>query len=483
VLGNPALKTVSAVASLSGELWLKSEEITDLEKALWRLRKIFVDQWHLPCSFAIVEENSTEGVNGTRKRLADEVDRLKKGKDGEMAFPGLPWFAPCLIQPDRFANEWYPKRVDDEKDKRRALLCESSSRRFERGQSTLAEYFHLFKTNGYSEMPIELADFRYGEQNSFIAVIRLDADRSGKIFEEHAWSNWKELTICSEALEKRLKESLAEAANEILQISPSPQSNSSFPISPMIRAGEDYLIVVRRDLAVPLTLRLMEIYEDAIAKDEHLNLLCDRENKLTLSGSILFARLAYPFSVLDEIAMNLEHSAKEFRQGKREGCVDVYWLDSSAREAPLAQRRKHLLYWHGSIAHQLFSTPWTRTQLRAVWEAVEILRAAPRNARIPRSKWHDLLETLTLGKPLSEFAWKMWLSGLSDDQRNLLEEITSKLTKVSLWPSKQEGARQQPALWFEQDCGPDKPHPFVTVIRDLFRVLEMATVSGSEQPR
>lgn len=478
VLDEAAMNGIGTISSLSGELWLRSEQLPPLEETLWKLRQCFVEEKHLPCSFAIIVENTDDPVKVTRRKLEAEVRRVKSGKDGDMAFPALPWFAPCLMQPDRFANEWFPRRADSEQNKRRALLCTASSKRFERGNQTLNEYFERFQQYGYKE-PNDLDDFRCGDLNSFIGIIHLDADRNGDVFREFDWADWDQLTRCSEALAKCLNEALDSAVSETLR--KAAPISEKFPISPMIAAGDDFLLVTRRDLAIPLVLNLMKQYESAANNDADLKIIRGDET-LTLSGSILFARRAYPFSVLSEISADLERSAKSFRKDssdpQHQGCIDIYWLDSSAREDPHEQRRKHDRYRHGAHSYQLFSAPWTRAQLQAVWEAASALKSAPEGERIPRSKWHDILDALKLGDPLSQFAWRMWRNGLNGKQRKLLNGETAKLINAGLWSSDPEKAP-----WIEKSVGDVEENRQVTVLHELHRVLETITIAGgAERP-
>jgi len=455
---------LQVITSLSGELWLRSTDLAHLEKTVWSLREALVNEEQLPCSFAIVEEAEDAAVKDIRGILEAEVKRIKDGKTGEMAFSALPWFAPCLIQPDQFANQWYPKQVS----KRRDLLSDASSRRSAVGDQALSHYRDLLPDCGYANFANDLDDFQCGDENSFIGIIRLDADRSGSIFRESDWKSWEQMTAASNALVRCLDESLRKA---ILDSVPSaPRISDVFPISPLIRAGEDFLIVSRRDVAIPLTLQLMENYEKAANDDEDLK--CVRNStRLTLSGSILFARRAFPFSVLDELSRDLEHSAKEFRksiQGDSQGCVDVYWLDSSAREDPIDQRNKSSRYAYGGALHHRFSSPWTLGQLKAIWNAVNLLAKAKEGARIPRGKWHEILGTLRFGAPVSQFAWRVWRSGLNDDQRKLIDNVSEGLKEVGLWPTDEAQAPWIRKMFVQENA-------FVTVLYDLHRALEAIT--------
>lgn len=471
-----AAPAVEAIKTVSGELWLRSEQLANLEHVLWQLRECFVRKLYLPCSFAIVEADGNESVGEIQDRLTAEIKRVKNEKAGEMAFPALPWFAPCLIQPDLYANQWQPKIAEHDQHKRRALLNRASAVRFKRGSETLTSYTHRFAEFGEFELPDDLSDFRYGSNNPFIGLIRLDADRSGDVFNSE-WSDWKELTKCSEAFEGCLKDALDFAVRETLR--EAKATSRTFPISPMIAAGEDFLIVARRDLVIPLTFHLIEKYEELANREGCVLAEISDTRRLTLSGGILFARLAYPMSVLNEIVAQLEHSAKALNRtladAKKEGCVDVYWLDSSARESPLEERKRESRYKHGRTnQYWISSAPWRVSELRAIWDATNTLLNAPPEAKIPRGKWHDIEKLLRLGMPLSGFAWRKWQNGLGRDQRGALRGALEPLQKVSLWPDQES---EEP--WMKKHMG-GQISPYVTALNDIHRIMEMVRIPSNQ---
>jgi len=464
-----AVPLVKPIKVVSGELWLRyeHEDLAELEKALWTLRERFVRELQIPCSFVIVEELNGDPILDTQKKLTDEVSRVKNGKASEIGFPALPWFAPCLIQPDLFATEWHT----DREHRRRVLLNQASVVRLKQGSKTLERYLNRFPKYHFKQ-PNSFDDFRCGEENSWFAVIRLDADRNSKVFTEHPWTNWDELTKCSEAIERSLKSALDFAVQETIKTART--TTETFPISPMIAAGEDFLIVARRDLAIPLTLHLMKKYQELANANDCLQSVTSGNDQLTLSGGILFARLAYPFSQLNEIVTDLEHSSKSHRAtqstSNERGCVDLYWLDSSGRESPIEQRARELRYRHGlADIYQLFSTPWTDDQFEAVWDSANNLL----DAGIARGKWHDIQRLLRLGMPLSGLAWKMWQNDLEKTQRDKLRDALTALRAVELWPLQAEQGEEP---WIKKsEIGSDSS-PYVTVLDELHRIIEMIRV-------
>jgi len=53
---------VTLIKVASGDIWMRAEELVDLETCLWQFRQKIVYELGLPCSFAIVEERSRSPI-------------------------------------------------------------------------------------------------------------------------------------------------------------------------------------------------------------------------------------------------------------------------------------------------------------------------------------------------------------------------------------------------------------------------------------
>ena len=145
----PQDSRVTLIKVASGDIWVRSEKLDDLEAYLWKFRQKIVRDLRLPCSFAIVEEELTD-LKATSTRLTKAIREVKEQKSGEVGHLSLPWFSPCQIQPAEPANHWYPTWEKDEQHKRRALISESSLKRLERGFETLQEYYYMSTQPGHA---------------------------------------------------------------------------------------------------------------------------------------------------------------------------------------------------------------------------------------------------------------------------------------------------------------------------------------------
>jgi len=295
-LGNRIPEGIDTIKSASGDLWFKADDLSTLTNFLWTLRREIVDRLNLPCSFAIHLE--TGQAQEDRLALTRQMKRIKASKSGEVGHISLPWCAPCQIQPNLVANYWYPNRENHDQLKRRALISANSKARLKRGRKTMEEYYRAFPIidRRNLEYPDSLNDFA-PDSDSYLAVLRFDADGATKFFEklelDNGWNNFKE---CSTAMQQCLETAMNEAFNSTIEIAKFTPKNRKVPISPLIAAGDDFLVVIRRDLALPFALALLEEYTQATSRSEILKAHTPADDTLTLSGAIVFARAGFPFS-------------------------------------------------------------------------------------------------------------------------------------------------------------------------------------------
>lgn len=154
----------------------------------------------------------------------------------------------------------------------------------------------------------------------------------------------------------------------------------------------------------------------------------------------MFARSGFPFSVLSEMSVNVEKSAKKLRHedGQAGPCLDVYWLESTGREEPIRTREASLTYRQDAVPNDLIfslnTRPWTLPQAEAMQNAAEILAKHD----IPKGKWHQLLDGLKDGDPLASFHFRRWLQHLTLEQQECIRSVTDLLEPVRLWDTESE---------------------------------------------
>jgi hypothetical protein len=122
---------VRGIKVSSGDIWLRSDDLECLSECLREFRSGIVDELNLPCSFAVIGEHGA--LEESRAALSRAIRRIKDSKGGEMGHLSLPWFASCQIQPDQYANRWYPAKSQQRNRKRRELVSADSDARARKG--------------------------------------------------------------------------------------------------------------------------------------------------------------------------------------------------------------------------------------------------------------------------------------------------------------------------------------------------------------
>jgi len=280
----------------------------------------------------------------------------------------------------------------------------------------------------------------------------------------------------SDAIEKCLDKATTDAVDAVTK-EWEYSTNSRFPVAPLIRAGEDFWIVCRRNLAIRLALALGEAYEDLTQRTEiiasSLNAIPElREERLTLSFGILFAKQGFPIEAQLHMVEALVKNAKRFRaryfsaNGRpKSGCMDYYWLESSAREDVIEYRDSTLRISESDGADfQLYTTPW------ALSEAKQFLMAAEQLARstLASRKLKQLDTILRLGYDLSSLAFAQWKRMLEPGEWQLFIDACKLLP--DRFPIHEMLLREEPFLPV-----PSATNEWWTPLLDLTKMVEIQT--------
>ena len=420
-------KDIKLVTPVSGVLRFQATDLQELGEFLWRLRLEIVEKLHLPSTFTIheAEDRFKPSVDGLEKRVRENKD----AKTGEVSRPASPLFAQCLIQPHLSANVWAPGDWRDTDKRRRSLVSHESEQREDRASETFSAQFKNFAalrkfrekqaTSVWNALPVEFADLATGSEDSYIAFVKADGDGMGRLLMQLNWDRLRPGSGAdgcrefSEAVERCLDNATKTAVDEVTKGWEYSKHNR-FPVAPLVRAGEDYWIVCRRDLAFPLAIALGSAYaalaSKGIIEEARSGVVELKDERLTLSFGILFAKQGFPFEAQLHMAEALVKSAKRFRSqqqlepGKRAGCLDYYWLESSAREDVIDNRDSTLRICDGARQFQLYTTPWTLLETQDFCNAAEELRTA----KFPSRKLKQLEIILRLGADFSDLAFEQW---------------------------------------------------------------------------
>ena len=240
------------------------------------------------------------------------------------------------------------------------------------------------------------------------------------------------------------------------------------PLLPQVLGGDDLWMVVERRPALRFARVFAKKYEE-LAKGasffEEKNVLKkalsvsgdSKEDAITISMGVAFAKAGYPAHAMADAAEELMVSAKGLRkqklpgrkrEGKLEGCVDWHWIESSLSETVKQARERGAALRDGSSAMILPSRPWSSEQTGEFLDAARVL------ARVPRRKREQLETICRLGKGLGELAMQGWWKGLDKGGRDAIQDVNKVLPKEwKLWsttsgfpraPRKSSAARQRP---------------------------------------
>ncbi len=418
---------IKLVTPVSGVLRFQAADLQELGKFLWELRGKIVEKLHLPSTFTIAEADGF--FKPSIDLLETRVRRNKDAKTGEVSRPASPLFTQCQIQPHLSANIWTPEDWRDTDTRRRSLVNRESAQRETEAGKTFSEQFQDFvklqefrkkhATTVWDALPKEFADLATGAEDSYIAFVKADGDGMGRLLMQLDWDKLRPgngADAClkfSEAIEDCLKRSTKSAVDDVTSDWEYPKYGR-FPVAPLVRAGEDYWIVCRRDLAFRLAIALGNAYAElagkGIIEEARSSVEGLKDERLTLSFGILFAKQGFPFEAQLHMAEELVKSAKRFRSqhqpeaGKKSGCLDYYWLESSAREDVIGWRGSTLAILDDAAQFRLYTTPWTLPETENFVDAAQKLKIA----KFPSRKLKQLETILRLGSEFSHLAFEQW---------------------------------------------------------------------------
>jgi hypothetical protein len=402
---------IDFVWPVSGVLRFSGSNLAKLAELLWQIKTKLVYEYGLSITISIVEY--CEGSLGNALEHAEvESRKLKDEPMGNDGSPFHPLFVPCSIQPELAANIWRPKAKNDE-DRRKLVSAQSEERRDQYSETYLNRFvsFKHYHDDG-SHTPHSQNDLIFKNSDSYVALVKADADGIGRLLPWLNASNAKEFCL---ALNDCVQVAFKNAVDEVLK----DDKRVKFPIIPVVVAGEDIWALTSRDVALPFALQLAKQFADLAAEDTVLKTAVSGA-KLTLSVSVVFSKQGFPMVARLDLAEELLHNAKAYRrhleeQGSPEGCLDYFWLQSSSRHSIEHARR---VIADGPEEFSLHTRPWSLD------EAEKHINAAIKLAGVPRRKLKQLDQLLRRGR-LAELAYGQWLKSLSNvDLTNLQSALS-----------------------------------------------------------
>ncbi|MCK9538295.1 Cas10/Cmr2 second palm domain-containing protein [Dokdonella sp.] len=173
------------------------------------------------------------------------------------------------------------------------------------------------------------------------------------------------------------------------------------PLIPLMLGGDDLLLVVRAEIALPFVVTLCAEL-DALQNES-------TGFKLTLGVGVVFAKHTIPIHRLHEVAEQLASSAKRRFRGldadKKCSVVDWAVFSTAWVDDPEEIRRRDWLRDSGNNLRVLSQRPIDVLGETRIDSLQGLLRGAGQLTRAPRSQLRYLVEQLPRGRALSELAF------------------------------------------------------------------------------
>jgi hypothetical protein len=474
--------------NVSGVYKLGGDDLNDLSDALWEIRKRLVDEQGLSVTFEILEARSGTSVTDIFRELDEGIRQQKDSRHGEDGTPSAPYFAPCRILSDEYAQHWKPLWDGNDRLNRRALVSEKAwIRKGAEDDNRGLPYVGEVLPDNKIKLPEDFDDLTVkGANDSYIAFIKGDGDGLGLLLGKINWddSKWESADCVvpallrplefSRSVQKIFLDSLKEA---IVETASPDMAGKRFPVIPLLVGGEDLWLLSRRDLAFPLIQRIGVLFAEKAKADPFLKiaLMVSGVDRLTLSFGVLFAQKGYPFdqqtTLVNELLKNAKAYRKKLPSNEQQGCVDFLWLDASGRETVAEMRRTAYGYKDNDRTFRLFSHPWTLEELQACREAL-----AP-FAGISRRKLYQWRDILRSGDRISVARAHRWLTSLEKSERQAWEE------GVTLLPERLQprGLNMRNANDLDHGFWRQDQDERVSVVQDLLELMEIGQHPQTEQ--
>lgn len=446
---------VQIAQRVSGVLYLRAESLGPLINALGALREAFVHDLGLPVTFAAIEIRAGTSFDECLRLLDAEVRQVKESKAGAGGTPQSPFFARCQIQPHLPATIWRPASSKPSLNLRRRLVHWRSEQRFEGTRNRLRDEYSKFTAvrsaldaglDLENVIATDVSHLAASPDDSYVAFLAADGDGMGRLVstlnyktlaqdqdfrsaagvpsQEEPVEPWHAARLFGDTLESCLENAYVESLNALTS-GMTLSSDVRFPFSPLVRAGEDFWILCRRDLALPLFLALEKNYRQQAAANPILQAAMRTaglatSEKLTISAGVLFVKAGYPFDAQLHLAEELTRNAKCRRAvlpsfDLKQGCVDFHWYESGARESIASARAASSFYQDSSGAlYRLHTRPWTAAELESMLALARQWRQG-----LPSRKIAELDRIVRHGC-LSGLAMRHWAHHLTRKQQEIV---------------------------------------------------------------
>jgi hypothetical protein len=312
-------------------------------------------------------------------------------------------------------------------------------------------------------------------RRGYIGFIYLDGDGVGEYILNRptAKAYTKASTDLPKAALQAVRDAIVDAPLQVTKVN-RPDQPDPIPIHPfeiITVGGDDVLLIVPADVALPIAARTSEGFRERMAGDDQV--------VLTMSAGVVIADDHNPVQVLLQLSKELLRSAKRVRRqhgGVQPGMVDFHVLLS---QDMLAEKVGNVrgdspyklseINEHGrKVNLRLLGRPYTAPQVLALWKALQELAAKG----FSKSQMHRLGEVLMTGRRSSTLFYAY------QKARRDTADAYEALDKV-IRAARSLDDRTDPEPWFEVEDDPC--YKFGTALWDIAELYDFVPKSGGEE--
>lgn len=311
----------------------------------------------------------------------------------------------------------------------------------------------------------------------YIGFVYADGNRMGRVLE--GLNSPRAYHKFSQALEQAIETATYQAMAENLhptlieRISPTGKSLGRgyvHPLEPLVIGGDDVLLIVPGDAALPIAARLCQIFEREIHSFDLAQYTLSSEPipKLTLSVGVVIADSHNPVRILRQIAKELCQSAKRraYDELDLKNCatsaLDFLILKSQSMLRRNVEKLRHtppLYYTDGpNSGRYLTAAPYS---LDEFCKLLELLKLA-RQAEFSVSQLRSVVAALHKGRQYGAVHYMYQLARIDSDPPN--KNVLTRLTEI--WPYE---ATKDPIPWHK---APGKKRgEYASIVPDILELF------------
>lgn len=301
-------------------------------------------------------------------------------------------------------------------------LCAACVRKREFGNDDLPRiYQEVFKGDDwhqrFSLVPADFGEIgAVSQPPGFLGVVYCDGNSVGKLLtglgkHPDAQARFRKF---SEGLDRLTRESVVEVLQKHFPHPVEKGGRRYFPYQIILAGGDDLLIVVPGDKALPVAADFVERF----GKNGLSEILGDTKNKVTTSAGVMIVKQGHPFRDAVRLAKDLLKTAKKRTRAEGGvGCLDAMILTAPGAETVANERER--AYANRSQGVELTPQPVTVEEYRKLADVIALLG----QERFPTGKVYAIYKSLFQGRVSALLAYYDNYGRAKPEQRQAYDTI------------------------------------------------------------